>query len=89
MRDAILEAHAVEDDPLAPEKPYDWQPLGLRTAQTGNFCSNQFSVITHELLTRGVRLRSTNYPPSLSLAEILIFRDLGTNAPPERKIKGN
>ena len=86
--DAIIEAHAVEGDPLAPEKPYDWQTPGLRTAQTGQFCSNQFNVITHELFTRGLRLRSTNQPPSLSLGEIMVLQDLGTNAVPERKVKG-
>ena len=86
--DAIIEFHATEGDPLAPEKPYDWGTLALRTAQTGNFRSNQFGVVMQELVTRSLRLRSTNQPPRLSLGEIMILQDLGTNAAPERKAKG-
>ncbi len=85
---AVVEAHAAEKgDPLAPEKPLDWQPLGLRTSRTSSFCAHEFSVITHACVTRGLRLRATNAPPSLSLGEIMVIQDLGTNAVPARKAR--
>jgi hypothetical protein len=81
LADSVIEGCVSATAPREAKDKRAWQPASVRVSDPGGFRSNQFAVVMHEFLTRGVRIRNTNGMGEISLGEILVFSQAPQTSP--------